>query len=237
MQPPAFQFLGTPHLVAIALTALAPVLLIRAVRRWNSPRLARTICVALAAVLLASQISGWVDNFRLHGGEIFVREHLPLHLCGISSLLSVVVLLARHRLAYELVYFWGLAGAGNAVLTPDVVEGWPTFPFIRFFVSHGGVVVAAAFATWGLGMRPTFASLLRAWGVANLLAVVIGGINIALGANYMFLSEKPVAPSPFLLFPWPWYLLWLNLVAFVFFLLCYLPVRVENRRSVKAATG
>lgn len=235
MSPPPFDLWSAPHLVALALTVLVPILLIRAVRRSPSPRTERAICIGLATLLFANQSAGWIHSYLLHGRETFILEHLPLHLCGISVLLSVVVLLARHRLSYELVYFWGLAGAANSVVTPEAMEPWPAWPFVRYFISHSGIVVTALFATWGLGMRPTLRSLLRAFVGLNVLAVALGAVNLALGSNYMYLSEMPDSPSPFLLFPWPWYILWLELVALGFFLLCYLPVWLENRRSGRDA--
>ena len=55
------------------------------------------------------------------------------------------------------------------------------------------------------------------------------GFNLLTGANYMYLSEPPVTDSPFLYFEWPWYVLWLEVLAFGFFALCYLPVYLERR--------
>ena len=235
VNPVPFQPFGAAHLVAIAVTVLAAAAMVAAVRRsaprgvpGRSTRLARILAVALAVVLLANQVLGWIVVFMEDGGAVFVREHLPLHLCGASVLLSAVVLLTRHRLSYELVYFWGLAGAGNALVTPELVEGWPEYHFIRYFVSHGGIVAAAAFATWGMGMRPTLRSLLRAFAAMNVMAVVVGVVNLAFDANYMYLSVKPEVDSPFLQFEWPWYIVWLELMGLLFFLLAYLPVGLEQ---------
>ncbi len=243
MQPPQFELFGPAHIVVIALTAIVPVAMVRVVRRGQrraqrrgeSDRLARATCVALALVLAVNQITNWVVGFVVDGGVVFVREHLPLHLCGMSSILAVVVLLTRHRLSYELLYFWGLSGATNSVVTPELDAGWPSYEFVQYYVSHGGIVVAAVLATWGLGMRPTFRSLIRAFVLLNVLALVVGGVNLATGANYMYLSEKPVAASPFLLFDWPWYIVWLELVALAFFALFYLAAIVAGPAHAPAA--
>ena len=230
MEPVPFVLFGTAHNVVMALNVVVTVAVIRIVRRSGSARVTRVVCVVLAFVLAANQVVNWGYRLVADGAHVFVLEHMPLHLCGISAILSVVVLVTRNRLSYELLYFWGLAGATNAVVTPELVEGWPEYQFIQYYISHCGIVVAAAFATWGLGMRPTFRSLLRAFAVLNVLALVVSGVNLATGANYMYLSEMPTADSPFLFFDWPWYILWLEFLAFVFFLICYLPVHLERRR-------
>ena len=234
MQPPQFELFGAAHIVVMALSVIVPVAMIRLVRRSDSEKLSRAMCVALALVLAFNQIANWVHGFVVDGAAVFVREHMPLHLCGMSSILSVVVLLTRHRRSYDLLYFWGLAGATNSVVTPELEAGWPSYDFVQYYVSHSGIVIAAVFATWGLGMRPTFRSLLRAFLFLNVLALVVAGVNLAIGANYMYLSEKPIADSPFLLFDWPWYILWLEFVGFAFFALFYLPVHLERRLGGRA---
>jgi len=217
MHPPPFQLFGTPHLVAMATMVAVPVALSAIVRHLDSPRVTRVVCVSLAMVILVNQAAHWVFRFVTLGGTAFLREHLPLHVCGVTVLLSVATLLLRRRLAYELVYFWGLAGAGNAMITPELAEGFPDYHFFQYFISHGGIVATAIFTTLGLGMRPTFESLVRAFVLMNVMAVVIAPLNIALDANYMYLCEAPDTASPFLFLPWPWYILWLEGLALAFY--------------------
>ncbi len=90
-------------------------------------------------------------------------------------------------------------------------------------------MAAALFATWGLGMRPTFKSLIRAFVAMNVVAAAIACVNLLLDSNYMYLCEAPVTASPFLFLPWPWYILWLEVLVLVFFLALYLPVHLERR--------
>ena len=107
--------------------------------------------------------------------------------------------------------------------------------FFQYFISHAGIVGAALFATWGLGMRPTFKSLVRALVLLNAVAVPVTVVNLALDSNYMYLCAPPVTASPFLFLPWPWYLLIIEVLALTFFLLLYLPVHISaHRRSRRA---
>ena len=226
-----FDLFGLPHITVMALALAVPAVLAIAVKRAGSERAARGVCVTLAGVLLVNESVYWYYRFTTVGAEVFVREHLPLHLCGMTILLSAATLLFRHRLAYELTYFWGLAGATNAIITPELDAGFPDYQFFQYFTSHGCIIATALFTTWGLGMRPTFGSLIRAFVILNALAVVVAGVNLALDSNYMYLSEMPVTASPFLFLPWPWYLLALEVLALAFFALVYLPVHLAARRK------
>ena len=143
MDPPPvpFDLFGAAHIVVMVLSAAVPVALSLVVRRAKSEAVTRGVCVAFAAVLAANQIVYWAYRWLTDGAATFMREHLPLHLCSVGIILAVIVLLTRGRLAYELIYFWGLAGTTNAIVTPELAEGWPDYLFIQFFISHG--------ASWG----------------------------------------------------------------------------------------
>ena len=226
---PPFELFGTAHIVVMVLSVVVPVALSVAVRRAGSERVTRTVCVTFAAVLAVNEVTYWAYRFVTEGAAVFLREHLPLHLCSIAIVLSVVVLLTRARLPYELTYFWGLAGTANAIVTPELTEGFADYQFFRYFIAHGGIVATALFATFGLGMRPTFKSLLRAFVWLNVLAAGLVLVNLALDSNYLYLCEAPVTASPFLFLPWPWYLIWLEVLAFGFFAVLYLPVYLAGR--------
>lgn len=226
---PPFELFGTAHVIVMLLSVAVPAALSVVVRRADSAKVTRGVCVGFATVLAVNQVTYWHYRFVTEGAVVFLQEHLPLHLCSITVVLSIVVLLTRARLPYELTYFWGLAGTSNAIVTPELTEGFPDYHFFQYFLSHGGIVATAIFATFGLRMRPTFKSLVRAFAWLNVLAVVLVLVNIVLDSNYLYLCEPPVTASPFLFLPWPWYLIWLEVLAFGFFGLLYLPVYLGRR--------
>ncbi len=227
--PVPFDLFGAAHIVVMVLTVAVPAALSLVVRRADSEAVTRRICLGLAAVLAVNQVVYWAYRWVTEGAATFLREHLPLHLCSIGIVLAVLLLLRRGRLSYELIYFWGLAGTTNAIITPELTEGWPDYHFIQYYISHGGIVATVLFATWGLRMRPDFRSLMRAFLYLNALAAGIAVVNLALDSNYLYLCEAPVTASPFIFLPWPWYLLWLEVLAFGFFAILYLPVWLERR--------
>ena len=194
------------------------------------------IARALGAVLLANELGYWAVRIHAIGFDGWLRNHLPLHLCGVAVLLTAASLLFQNRKTFEIAYFWGLAGAANAVLTPGQLDaGFPEYRFFQYFIAHSGIVAGVLFATWSLGMRPTGAAMLRAFALLNLFAVFVGAVNLLLGSNYLFLSHAPAGTvSPFFLLPWPWYLALLEVVGFGLFCLLLLPFWWRQRAARRA---
>jgi len=114
-----------------------------------------------------------------------------------------------------------LAGSSQAVFTPDLREGFPTFPWATFFLGHCSVIMSAAYLVVRGRVRLTMASAWRVWGVSNGYLVVAGLVNWRLGTNFGYLAHKPFQPSLLdYLGPWPFYILAMELIALMLFCLC-----------------
>ena len=57
-------------------------------------------------------------------------------------------------LAFELTYFWAITATVQALLTPDLRQGFPDYRWWWFFIEHSGVLVAAMFLAWGRRRTP-----------------------------------------------------------------------------------
>lgn len=161
---------------------------------------------------------------------------LPLELCGITLLLSVIMLITRSRILYSFLYFAGIGGAFIALVTPNLDYPYPHFRFMMFFVAHAAIILASLYMTWIEGYKPTWRSLFFTMLALNIVAACVWIVNFLLGSNYMFLSHKPNTYSVLDYFgPYPYYLLVEELFAFIVFLLMYLlffwlPERLKSRR-------
>ena len=223
----AFVQWGVAHLVVIGLVIAVPIVL-SVVARRGSAGVTRAICASYAIVLLGNAAGHWIYRLATVGVDEFITRHMPLHICGVTVFVLSAALVFRSQRAYEVAFFWGLAGTANALLTPQLEVGFPEYLFFHFFIGHGGIVAGALFATWGLRMRPTFASLLRAYGWLAALFAVLLLVNPLLGSNYMFLREPPQSASPFFFAPWPYYIAVLAAVGFVFFCALLAPFKVAD---------
>lgn len=256
----AITLLGTEHLSVLAIATAGIAGLIGFTRRVRGTRLEtpirRVVCYALAAVLVVCAVFYQVR--ALTGASWTVQESLPLHLCDFAVIVTVIAVVAaagrgragvferipaggfRQR-AYELSYYWGLAGTSQALLTPDLQAHFPDPEYLRFFLAHGSIVAGVLLMTLGLGMRPRPDSPRFAWLVTAGLAICVLVLNRLLGSNYMYLNRPPASPTLIdYLGPWPWSLLGLAAVGTAAIGLCYAPWWLADRvrsRVQKARGG
>jgi hypothetical integral membrane protein (TIGR02206 family) len=211
-----------------------------------------TAAIAVAAALAARLRPGWWEVFfargmatvlafnlvvyhavRIAQGSWSAEIDLPLHLTDAVAIVAVLALWAPEPLSFELTYYWGLTAALLAILTPDLGQAFPSFFFFAYFVSHSGVVVAAAFLAFGVGLVARAGAVWRAWLATAAVAAIAALANLATDGNYMFLANRPTEPTPLdLMGPWPWYIATAALVALALFAILDLPFRGRERRFV-----
>ncbi|RFU69160.1 TIGR02206 family membrane protein [Peribacillus saganii] len=180
-----------------------------------------------AVSLMITEILYYVWNSKI--GRFNLADSLPLELCSISLILSVVLLLTGNRRLYDIVFFAGIAGSLQAVLTPVLYIDFPHFRYFHFFYTHIGIILTALYFTWIKGYRPTIKGLGWTMAYLNILLPVIFIINKLVDGNYMFLRRKPSSGSLLdWLGPYPWYIVSLEAVAAVFFMVLWLLFR-ESR--------
>lgn len=188
----------------------------------------RVVRLALGWGLAANELIWWVYRYSHEGVH---RTNLPLQLCDVTVWLSVVACLTLRAWAVEFTYFAGIAGAGMALLTPDLWSPWPSYPAIYFFLTHGGMVVACVVLSFGRAAPPLrTAAPACAFAVLVAYALALGAFNAILGTNYMYLCAKPRSLSLLnWLGPWPVYLGGAAAIGVALFWLLWLPVRWANR--------
>jgi hypothetical integral membrane protein (TIGR02206 family) len=212
---------GTLHcsiLLAIAIVAAAFAGL---GRRGIFP--VRPMTWTLGAALALNEVVWWFYRYSREGVHV---ANLPLQLCDAAVWLSILACLTGASLIVEFAYFAGLAGAGMALLTPNLLSPWPTYPAIYFFLAHGGIVVCMAALVYGSDRKFSRVSVWRAFALLLAYAALVGPVDRLSGANFMFLLRKPDAASPLdQMGAWPWYLVVGAAAALALFWLLWLPVR------------
>jgi len=150
---------------------------------------------------------------------------------------SIYMLITHDYRPYEMLYFFGLGGATQAILTPAAgIYGLPHFRAIETLSSHSLVVITLIYLTAVVGLRPTWRSVIKAMIAINVLMVIVTCINLLIDGNYMYTLRKPDTASLFdVLGPWPWYLFWTEFLAFGLFALLYLPIAIQDRARKQLA--
>ncbi len=217
-----FILFGSQHLASIGIILLITIGLPLSVKRFSTPSTEFRIRMMLAAFLWIQEASIWI--YRLANGIFILQDNLPLHLCGFSALLLPILLYTKRPFLYQIMYFWGIGGATQALLTPTLPVGFPHYLFVQFFLGHGSILIAVVYATVIFNYKPSFSGLIRTFLITVALMIPIGIINWLIGSNYFFIAHKPSTASLLdFMGPWPYYLIPLIGTGFVIFLISYIP--------------
>jgi hypothetical integral membrane protein (TIGR02206 family) len=186
----------------------------------------------LGWALAANELVWWGYRYSREGIHV---ANLPLQLCDAAVWLSVIACFTVTPVIVEFAWFAGLAGAGMALLTPNLISPWPTYPAIYFFTAHGGIVICMAVLVLGGGRKFQRSAVWRSFGLLLAYAALVGVIDVLSGANFMFLLRKPEAASMLdRMGPWPWYLLGGASAGLLLFWLLWLPVRLQGTGSTSS---
>lgn len=201
--------------------------------------------IAFERVALGLTIAVWTNEiiyqiYWFSAGGWSVSTALMIQMCGLSILLFPVAFFAEservRQFLFDLLYFWGIGGAIQALIAPDIgANGFPDYRYFSFFVSHGLIITSAVLMVMAGGVRITLRSVLRAVVVTNLLLIPIYGIDMAIKlippydpGNYFVLGFPPPTGSIVDLFsnlfgPSPRYVVGLEAMGLLVFALLYVP--------------
>lgn len=200
-----FVLFEPDHLATIALTLAIPLALALLSRGGRRVALDAAIRRAFAALLIATWI-GWYVLF-IARGWLTLGNVLPMNLCDWATIATIAACFWRSQKAYELAYFWSLAGTLQGLITPDVNFGFPEPQFVVFMLGHALIIAAVIYLTFGSGLRPVPPSLPRValWTLGYSAAASL--TDWLLGVNYGFFRAKPGHATLYdWLSPWPAYI-------------------------------
>lgn len=223
-----FALFDTVHLLTLAILLLLNLALFPL--RRASPALKRRLRWGMALTLWLNEIG--FHLWHLYWGVWTIQTMLPLQICPFMVWVGAWGLVTKNPIVYEFLYFLGIGGALQALLTPDVgAYGFPHYRYFQTFLSHGLIVTSALFLTIVEGMRPSWRAMLRVFVGTNLYMLLVYFIDRQIGANYLFLVSKPPTASVLdALPPWPYYILFMEALGVISFLLLFLPFAFRPRR-------
>lgn len=239
-----FVMFGTIHVLSLVLIFSIVIGLPYLVNR--SPSVNKdTVSKVIAYMLIAHSITSPYKDLFIIENPYHWKEVLPFHMCDFSELILAWFLLGGPKILFNIAYFWGIAGATMALLTPDVLVGGD-LEYIFFFAGHGMILIGVVYAIFALGNLPTFQEtnkviLITVFGLLPAIYV----INLALGdfinfkgevqlTNYWYLMARPAGDSLLNLFPPPpGHILPSMVLTICIFYLIYLPIGIKNKLNNK----
>ncbi|MEW6083062.1 MAG: TIGR02206 family membrane protein [Chloroflexota bacterium] len=232
---PAFEFFGSAHIGALTFLVLLNFFLLRFKHAGATTK--SKVRWTLALILWGNEIAWHAWKYAV--GQWTFQTMLPLHLCSLLVWTGALMLVTKNYAIYEFMYFLGIGGAIQALITPDLgIYGFPHFRYFQTFISHGLIVTSGIFMTVVEGFRPTWRSILRVAIWMNIYVVIVYFINTALGSNYLMINYKPNTPSLLDLLPdWPLYILYMEIIGVVTCLLLYIPFAIKDWRDKYRTNG
>ena len=207
----------------IIFTFTAPAVIWLYARREPDGRGARLserwLALALLGFYVGDLTMKWME------GTFTFQHALPMQLCDWALFTVASALWFRWRTSFEIAYFWGLAGTFQALFTPAIPADLHWFRQFGFFFIHAGIVAGILHLLVTVRWRPKPRSLIHVVFASEVYLVTALLANALTGGNYGFLSHKPVTASMLDLFSDDpvLYVVQINLTAFVFFAVLYLP--------------
>jgi len=229
---------GSWQHLALLLFAVVAILLIYRAYRQQDMAVRKKIRRFFAWFLVIGDTSHlvWVTIT----GNFSWNEMLPIHLCSLAAIFTLVAELTGKDLYKEFCYACGVPGAIAALLTPDWSSYYViSFQYLQSASSHILLILMPILWIWGDGFRPDIRRLPRCFGMLLFFAGISAVVNEILDANYMFLSYAPkhtILETYEALMGDPGYILLMFLTIFVLWTLLYLPwVIVASHRKAGAA--
>jgi hypothetical integral membrane protein (TIGR02206 family) len=230
-----FILFEAAHLVILLIIVVVNIWLLRF--KGASEPTRKAVRWTMAIILWVNEAAWHVWNLYL--GTWNIQSMLPLHMCSILIWLSGFMLIFRNYTIYEFVYFLGIGAGLQALLTPDVgIYNFPHFRFLQAFIGHGMMLTSGVYMTTVEGFRPTWKSVLKVIVISNIYMVIIFFFNSAIGSNYLMVNGKPpVASIIDLMPPWPYYLIYVEIIGIVTCLLLYVPFIIKDWRAGRVAAA
>jgi len=191
-------------------------------RVYNS-KYEKHIRYSLAGVLFVNEII--LYSIELSAGH----PYLPFHLCAISYLLTIVLLITNNEKIFTFLFFTGIIGGIVSIANPDFGNGgYDRYRFYEFILAHSAIIYVPIYYLTNYKYKINFKKFVSVIIITNILAFLMLGVNFILRitnfdpeANYMFtMGPPPEVEEVFGVFPW--HMLSFEAVLLVSFYLVYL---------------
>ncbi|WP_319475978.1 TIGR02206 family membrane protein [Marispirochaeta aestuarii] len=237
-----FRHFSAQHYAGLAGLILLWILVVTAARRSTEQKRHIIEFLLVASLWLNEIIYQFYWYFT---GGWHAAWALMVQMCGLSILILCFVFALPagkiRQVLFELIFFWGIGGALQALLAPDIgYRGFPEYKYFSFFISHGLIIACGLYLVAGRGFRPTLMSVFRVILISNIVVFFSWWINLALEhispfqrGNYFVIGYPPPTGSIVdilagIFGPAPWYALGLEILGLAVFLTMWLPFGVKS---------
>ena len=224
-----FVIFSISHIIALLSICIFTIIMCIILKKEKMSKYRKPFRYTVGIILILQELS--YSLWHISIGDFHPGLYLPFHLCGAAIISSAIMMFTKNNTLFELVYFWALGGATQALLTPELgIYDFPHYRYFQmFFLSHGLLVSTVFYMTIVEKYRPHLKSFIKVIIITPIYYVVVAGLNVLTDGNYMFICRKPDTPSLLdILGPWPWYILSVFGLGFIVFSLLYSPYFIKD---------
>ena len=222
----ALNILGPSHIIIVCLSILSVIYFPKYFEK-SSGNTKKIFSMIIIIFLLLNQAMDFYREGIMSGRW---QDGLPLHLCDFSTMAIILYFLTHKRDFFIFAFFFGIAGGGMSILTPDTIYGFPYVGYIQSQIGHTMILMGVSYAMIIDKQRPYLIDVFKALFYASILLVFTYFINYILGTNYWFLAEKPIGNNiTSLMRPEPFHIIDLYIATIIICYMMYLPYFIKDR--------
>ena len=164
---------------------------------------------------------------------------LPLHFCIIGfyfSIFGIYIAITDKKyntkleqFIFDCAYVLGFSGALQALITVDLTGVNNMIGAFTLNWAHTLIILNVLWLIFAYGKRFSLKGAIHAFIFINFIIIPVGLINFMIDANYMFICAPPNVESPFFIGGWPTYLLWLEIIYFIYILILLIPFKIAEK--------
>lgn len=168
---------------------------------------------------------------------------LPLQFCVIGFYFSIFgIYMATsdkkfnpkiEQFIFDCAYVLGFSGALQALITVDLTGINNMIGAFALNWAHTLIILNVLWLIFAYKKKFNLKSIIHSFLFINIIIIPVGLINYILNANYMFICQPPNVNSPFFIGKWPYYLLYLEVIYFIYILILYLPFALADKFQKK----
>lgn len=146
------------------------------------------------------------EFYMIYYESFNLQTCLPLAFCSIMQGFAAYAAIRRNQWAFEFCMLLGILGPFQAFLSPAVVHKGEEYIIIDYFINHGLTILVPLYMTFVLNYRVRKFAFIKVLMLMQLFVAFVYFLDVHLGANYMYLLNKPNVMNPLVSGPWPYYI-------------------------------
>ena len=114
----------------------------------------------------------------------------------------------------------------SGIVTVDLTGIFTFGDMLSLHLQHSLIILNVLWLIFAYSMKFNLKGVMQAFLFTNILLIIVGIINTVIESNYMFLCKPPDVNNPFLIGDWPFYLIILEIIFFIYGYFLCLPFLV-----------